>query len=109
MAEGQAAQEVEGEGATPKSSRREIKVFVNLEENRVTIMKIEREKIFDGCPPLKRFIIEGDGIGFSAIEKREDGYHDINVLRGEIIRDRVISANEAKRIIREVIREREGF
>ena len=92
-----------------------VKVFVNLETNTVTIQIIRKQKIFDN--PAKRFVLESDCGGFSAVERREDGYYKVNFLRnrdilghwkntGKYIEERKITEEEAKRLIREAIKER---
>jgi len=92
-----------------------IKVFVNLEKDIVTVQIIRKTKIFDN--PARRFILESDQGGFSAIEKRDDGYYKVNFLydrdilghwknTGKYIEEKKITEDEAKRIIRETIRER---
>jgi len=92
-----------------------VKVFVNLEKEEVTIQIIRKVKIFDN--PARRFILESDSGGFSAIEKRDNGFFKVNFLRdrdvlgrwlstGKFIEERKISEEETKRIIRETIKER---
>jgi len=92
-----------------------IKVFVNLEKDIVTVQIIRKTKIFDN--PARRFVLEGDHWGFSAIEKRKDGYYKVNFLydsdvlghpknTGKYIEERKITEDEARRIIREAVRER---
>lgn len=87
------------------------KVFINLDKEEITIIKVEKRKIFDN--PKRRFIIEFDGMGSSFIEKREDGYYLMNILKIKDMFDRVIETKvveerkltdkEAKEIIRSVI------
>jgi hypothetical protein len=92
---------------------KEVKVFVNLERNVATIQTIERRPLFEG--PARRFIIEADCGGFSAIERRGDGYYLVNCLRERDclgswlagterpIEERRITEGEAKRRIREAL------
>jgi len=92
----------------------QVKIFVNLEKETATVQIIRRYKLFDN--PAKRFIIEGDAGGFSCIEKREDGYHEVIYLRerdyfgnyklgtAKAIEDRKITPERAKETIREVLR-----
>jgi len=93
----------------------EVRVFINLENEEATIQIIKKVKLFDN--PAKRFIIEGDVGGFSAIEKREDGFHLINYLyerdmlgnwrtgTGTIIEDRKLSETETKNMLRKILKE----
>jgi len=95
---------------------KEVKVFVNLEKEEATIQVIRRVKLFDN--PAKRFILEGDGGGFSAIEKRQDGYYFINYLRernvlGEWmlgtekpIEERRLTEEETKKLMRRILKEK---
>ncbi|MBC7091523.1 MAG: hypothetical protein H5T50_06400 [Nitrososphaeria archaeon] len=87
------------------------KIFINLNKNEVTIVKVEKRKLFDN--PAKRFIIEFDQLGASFIEKRDDGLYLVNILKevdmfGRVIRTRTVeekrlSLQEAKEIIKSVI------
>lgn len=87
------------------------KVFINLDKEEITIIKVEKRKIFDN--PKRRFIIEFDRMGSSFIEKREDGYYLMNILKIKDMFDRVIETKvveekrldekEVKEIIRSVI------
>jgi hypothetical protein len=81
-----------------------VKVFVNFQKNEITIMTIEKLSIFEGIN--KSFLIEADYRGYSAIRNKEDGFHLINVLDGNIIEDKLISEEEAKKTIRDTIIER---
>jgi hypothetical protein len=83
----------------------EVKVFVNLEKGVATIQVLKRLELFEG--PKNRFVIEADLRGFSAIERRADGLYEINVLDGEIIEERKLEPEEAKALIRKIIRARE--
>jgi hypothetical protein len=86
--------------------KKKVKVFVNFEKNQITIIRINKRQIFNTA---NRFFIEGDSQGFSYLEKRQDGIYFVNVLKGrfenEILEERKISIEEAKKIIRDVILE----
>jgi len=96
----------------------EVKVSVNLEKGTATVKRISRVELFDN--PAKRFVIESDGGGFSALEKRDDGYHIVNYLRSrdywgkpmyrteKPIEDRKITTKEARETIREALKARYG-
>jgi len=91
-----------------------VKVSVNLEKGTATVQRINRVELFQN--PAKRFVIESDVGGFSALEKREDGHHIVNYLRSrddtgnsmyrteKLIEDRKITAKEARETIRETLK-----
>jgi hypothetical protein len=93
----------------------EVKTYVNLEKEMATIQIIRRIPLFDN--PAKRFLIESDVGGFSCIEKRQDGYYLVNFLRERDllgrwlegteapIHEKPLTPEEAKRIIREVLKD----
>jgi hypothetical protein len=85
---------------------KEVKVFVNLEEEEAIIQTIRRINLFDN--PAKRFIIEGDSGGFSAIEKRQNGFYLVNYLRGKEkpIEERRLTEEEVKKLIRRILEEK---
>jgi hypothetical protein len=95
-----------GKQGGPASKEARVDIYVNLEAGIATIRITRRTTLFDG--PAQRFIISSDSGGFSAVEKREDGYYDVDYLRPELrkINERKITAAEAKRIIRETLKER---
>jgi hypothetical protein len=88
-----------------------LKISVNLEREEATITK--KIKLFNN--PARRFIIECDEAGFSAVEKRSDGYYKVNYLRernvlGEWIagsekpiESRKITEEEAEELIRKTL------
>jgi hypothetical protein len=88
-----------------------MKILVNLEREEATVIK--KIKLFNN--PARRFIIESDEAGFSAVEKRGDGYYKVNYLRernvlGEWvagsekpIESRKITEEEAEELIRETL------
>jgi len=89
-----------------------VKIFINLEKEIATVQVIRRIPLFNN--PAKRFIIESDMGGFSAIEKRENGYYVVNYLRdrdtlgkwkptGEFIDEKPLTEKEVKETIREVL------
>jgi hypothetical protein len=81
-------------------------VFVNLESGTATLQVIRRIPLFSG--PAQRFIIDSDSGGFSAIEKREDGYYEVNYLRGEDkpLDEKKLTEEDVRSIIRSVLKER---
>jgi len=91
---------------------KKVKVFVNLEKETATIQTIRKVKLFDN--KARRFIIESDVGGFSAIEKRDDGYYVVNYLRdrdvlgwkntGKFVEERKVTEREVKDTIREVLK-----
>jgi hypothetical protein len=85
--------------------QKEVKIFVNLEKAIATIQIIKRVPLFDG--PAKRFIIEMDHYGFSAIEKRDNNYYLVNYLEKTKIHDEQLTPDEAKLFIKKVLEERE--
>ena len=97
-----------------KQKVEEIPVSVNLKKGTATVHRISRVELFEN--PAKRFVIESDSGGFSAVEKREDGCHIINYLRSrdyfgnpkysteKPIEDRKVTAKEAKETIREALK-----
>jgi len=98
---------------------REIEVLVDLNRNRITIIRKEVREIFP--ERSNRFILERDSGGFSAIEKRDNKYYFINVLRREVmyepgytvtlpeekIEEKELSRREAERLIKESVLESE--
>jgi len=94
----------------------EVKVSVDLEKGTATVQRISRVELFEN--PAKRFVIESDSGGFSALEKREDGCHIVNYLRSrdyfgnpkygteKPIEDRKVTAKEARETIREALKAR---
>jgi len=94
----------------------EVKVSVNLKKGTATVQRINKVELFKN--PAKRFVIESDGGGFSALEKQEDGYHIFNYLRSrdscgspkygteKPIEDRKITVKEARETIREALKAR---
>jgi hypothetical protein len=79
----------------------EIKVFVNLEENKVTIQVVERIPIFDDG----KFTVFVDRYGAQYIEKDGRKYRFVDIMDGRRTEE-AISEEEAKKIIRDTIRER---
>ena len=79
----------------------EVKVFVNLEENKVTVQIVERIPIFDN----KKFTVFVDRHGAQYIEKDGRKYRFVDIMDGRRTEE-VISEEEAKKIIRDTIRER---
>jgi len=85
-----------------------IQVFVNLDENQATVRITWKFPIFQETREgLRRFIIERDNGGFSAIEKRDDGFYEVNYLKTdegyEPIQEQEIDKEDAKIIIRQVL------
>jgi hypothetical protein len=90
-----------------------MRVSVNLEREEATITIIKKIRLFNN--PARRFIIECDEAGFSAVEKRGDGYYKVNYLRernvlGEWIagsekpiESRKITEKEAEELIRKTL------
>lgn len=83
----------------------ETKVTVNLKKGTATVKTVQ--PLFDN--PAKRFLIEIDGEGWSAIEKTEDGYYFKNYSgrRKMFVQNKKISEKEAKDTIQNVIELRE--
>jgi hypothetical protein len=98
---------------------KKVEVSVDLSRNRITVIRKEIREIFP--ERSNRFILERDRGGFSAIEKRDNKYYFINVLRREvmyepgytvtlpeeIIEEKELSRREAERLIKESVLERE--
>jgi hypothetical protein len=79
----------------------EVKVFVNLEKNRVTVQIVEQIPIFsDG-----KFTVFVDRYGAQYIEKDGRKYRFVDIIDGRRTEE-AISEEEAKKIIRDMIRER---
>ena len=79
----------------------EVKVFVNLEENKVTVQIVEKIEIFrDG-----KFVLFADRHGIQYIEKEGSRYWLVDIIDGKETRE-MLDEEEAKRTIRNVMRER---
>ena len=83
-----------------------IKVNVNLAMEQAIVKTLKTVKLFDN--PAKRFIIECDQGGFSAIEKRNGQYVYINMHSdGRVVHDRKLTEKEAKKLIQATLLDRE--
>lgn len=87
---------------------KKIQVFINLDENRATVRVTWEFAIFrETSEGVRRFVIERDNGGFSAIEKRDDGFYEVNYLKTdegyEPIQEQEIDKEDAKIIIRQVL------
>lgn len=60
-------------------SMEKVRICVNLEKGLPTIQTVRTVGLFDN--PAEMFMIKSDSGGFSAIEKRRNGYHAVNHLR----------------------------
>lgn len=79
----------------------EVKVFVNLEENKVTIQIVEKIGIFsDGT-----FTVFADRYGRQYIEKEGNKYWLVETMDGKKTKE-WLDEEEAKKIIRDTIRGR---
>jgi inorganic pyrophosphatase len=79
----------------------EVKVFVNLEKNRVTVQIVEQIPIFsDGT-----FIVFFDRYGRKYIEREGNRYWLVETMDNKKTRE-WLDEEEAKKIIREAIKER---
>jgi hypothetical protein len=79
----------------------DVKIFVNLEENKVTVQIVEKIEIFrDG-----KFVIFTDRHGIQYIQKENGRYKVVDILDGRRTEEE-ISEEEAKKIIRDTIRGR---
>jgi len=93
----------------------ETKVTVDMSNLTAKVIRTTTYSLFNN--QKKRFIAEGDQGGFSAIEKREDGYYVINYLwgrdalgrrseEGKYLKEEKVGTNRARELIREVLLER---
>jgi len=87
---------------------KKIQVFINLDENRAIVRVTWEFAIFqETSEGVRRFVIERDNGGFSAIEKRDDGLYEVNYLRTErgyeTIQEQEIDKEDAKTIIKQVL------
>jgi hypothetical protein len=96
-----------------KMKNKDIKVFVNLQENVATIQIILKKELFfkvHNSANVERFLIDVDSCGSSYIERKDGKYYFRNVLRDgnerKVIDEKDLSEEEAKEIIRKVIKER---
>jgi hypothetical protein len=84
-------------------SDREINVDVDLDNDVAVITITKKLSIFN---KYGRFLIEYDKYGFSAIDKEQDGYHEVVYLYQRKIQDRKLSEDEVKHIINKVLKQR---
>lgn len=83
-------------------SDREINVDVDLDNDVAIITITKKLSIFN---KYGRFLIEYDKYGFSAIDKEQDGYHEVIYLGKKKIYDRKMSEDEVKHIIGKVLKQ----
>ena len=84
-------------------SDREINVAVDLDNDVAVITITKKLSIFN---KYGRFLIEYDKQGFSAIDKEQDGYHEVIYLGKKKIYDRKMSVDEVKRVISKVLKQK---
>jgi hypothetical protein len=93
-------------------NEKNVKVFVNLQENIVTIQIVLRKELFFKIfndSSIERFIIDIDTCGSSYIERKDGKYYFKNILRNgheRKVDEKELTEGEARRMIREVIKER---
>jgi len=96
-----------------KINEKNVEVLVNLQENIATI-QIRKELFFKlkSDPSVERFIIYSEYEGASYIDKVGGKYYFKIIAKNEpgiyarIVEEREITEGEARRIIRDIIKER---
>jgi hypothetical protein len=93
---------------------RNVKVFVNLEENTATVQVIlyykELFSKIHNNTSIERFFIESDIGGCSYIERKDKKYYFKNILRNgnerKVVEEKELTEEKVKELIRKVIKER---